>query len=74
MKLADTRVGQVVRVIAFERSTQEADAIRLGITSGSELTVLHKMTRGPLVVQCGVNQIAVGYPLAQRITVELTTP
>lgn len=69
MTLAEARVGQTVQIGAFLRPEQEAEAIRLGLVPGAELTVLQKMTRGPVVVQSGVSQIAVGYHLARRITV-----
>ncbi len=69
MTLADARVGGVVRVVSFDRPDQAAEAIRLGLVPGSELAILHKVTRGPLVVEAGVNQVAVGYHLARRITV-----
>lgn len=69
MTLAEARVGQTVRIAAFLRPGQEAEAIRLGLVPGAELTVIQKMIRGPVVVQTGVSQIAVGYHLARRISV-----
>lgn len=69
MTLAEAKVGLTVRVESFNHAAQAAEAIRLGIVPGCELKVLHKVTRGPLVVESGVNQIAVGYQLAVRIVV-----
>ncbi len=69
MTLADTHVGYRVRIEAFDRTDQEAEAIRLGLMVGHEVTVRHKMARGPLVLQSGVTEIAIGYHLARRIHV-----
>ncbi len=69
MTLADARVGLTLRIEAFDRPDQEAEAIRLGLMVGHEVTVRHKISRGPLVVQSGVSEIAVGYHLARRIQV-----
>ncbi|NMP24021.1 FeoA family protein [Sulfobacillus harzensis] len=67
MTLAEAKVGTTVRIAAFKGALQEAEAIRLGLVPGAELTVVQKLGRGPVVVQQGVTQIAVGYTLAQRI-------
>ena len=69
MTLADARVGITVRIQAFDRPDQEAEAIRLGLMVGHDVTVRHKIAHGPLVLQSGVSEIAVGYHLARRIQV-----
>lgn len=69
MTLADVKVGQRVRVVAIERTSQTADAIRLGIVPGREVTVLTKVRYGPVVVRYGVSEVAIGYRLARRIVV-----
>ncbi|MCY0897840.1 MAG: ferrous iron transport protein A [Firmicutes bacterium] len=69
MTLAEAKAGSTVTVEAFVGADQASEAIRLGIVPGRELKILRKITRGPLVVQAGVSQIAVGYHLARRITV-----
>lgn len=70
MTLADIKVGQRVRVASIAPSSQAAEAIRLGIVPGCELVVLTKVQYGPVVVQSGVSEVAIGYRLARRIMVE----
>jgi ferrous iron transport protein A len=72
MTLADVPVGQQVRVVAIEHSSQVADAIRLGLVPGCEVAVLSKVRYGPVVVQSGVSEVAIGYRLARRIVVQRT--
>lgn len=69
MTLADAKAGEHIRVDSIGQSSQTSDIIRLGITVGSELTVAHKVRRGPIVVDTGVSEIAMGYALARRIVV-----
>ena len=70
MTLAEARVGHQVVIRSFQRPEMEAEVIRMGITVGSLVSVVQKITRGPVVVSSGVGEIAVGYHLARRIVVE----
>lgn len=70
MKLADARVGMTVRVTAFERADHAAEAARLGLVPGCQVTVVQKMPNGPVVVECGVTQMAVAFVLARRVVVD----
>ncbi|MCY0877487.1 MAG: ferrous iron transport protein A [Firmicutes bacterium] len=70
MTLAEARVGSRVAVEAFVNTEQASEAIRLGIAPGRELLVVRKIAGGPLVVQSGVSQIAIGYGLARCIAVK----
>ncbi|PSR22224.1 MAG: ferrous iron transport protein A [Sulfobacillus acidophilus] len=70
MTLADVRVGQKVRVVAIEHTSQAAEVIRLGIIPGLDLAVVTKVRSGPVVVQNGVSEVAIGYRLARRIVVQ----
>ena len=71
MTLAEAPVGAHVVVQAFERDRYAAEAIRLGVTAGRELTVLQNLRRGPVVVDTGVSEVAIGYALARVIRVHL---
>jgi Fe2+ transport system protein FeoA len=67
--LADAKVGERVMVDDVGVTGQAAELIRLGLSVGSVVTVLHKASRGPVVVQTGYSEIAVGRTLARRISV-----
>lgn len=69
MTLADAKAGERVRVETLGSASQGDEAIRLGIVPGSQLTVLSKVNRGPVVVRGGASEIAVGYWLARQIAV-----
>jgi len=69
MTLDRVKVGQSVVIESFLNPESSAEAIRLGLVPGHRLTVVHKVSGGPVVVRTAVTEIAVGYRLACRIDV-----
>ncbi|MBP8629062.1 MAG: ferrous iron transport protein A [Negativicutes bacterium] len=69
MVLAEVERGQKVRILKIEDETIRAQAIRFGISSGSEVKCSEKIVAGPIIISKGKQEIAIGRKLAERITV-----
>ncbi|MDI6823044.1 MAG: ferrous iron transport protein A [Bacillota bacterium] len=69
--LAAAPVGARVRIRYLGDGDMRAQAIRLGLGPGSEVTVWARLPRGPVLVSRGPQHIAVGYRLAGQIWVEI---
>lgn len=70
MTLSDAEVGQTVRIIAIPDNQSRVEAIRIGLTVGSLITIHQKLGKGPLVVRSAQTRIAIGRPLAAKVVVE----
>ena len=69
MVLAEVERGQKVRILKIEDETIRAQAIRFGISSGSEVQCSEKIVAGPIIISKRKQEIAIGRKLAERITV-----
>lgn len=72
--LAAAPVGARVRLRYLEDGTLRAQAIRLGLGPGSEVTVWARLPGGPVLLSRGTQRIAVGHRLASRTWVEILPP
>lgn len=69
MKLADMRPGECAKVTRIDDPTVRAQAIRFGISEGSEIICDEVIPAGPVIIRRGLMQYAVGRNLAQHIEV-----
>ncbi len=69
MKLADMKPGERAKVTRIEDATVRAQAIRFGISEGSEIICDEVIPAGPVIIRRGLMQYAVGRNLAQHIEV-----
>jgi Fe2+ transport system protein FeoA len=69
MTLSDLKRGEVVLVQCIANDLVRAQAIRFGISEGSEIMVEEVLPAGPVIVQRGNMHYAVGRSLAREITV-----
>lgn len=69
MMLAEIERGQKVRILNIDDEKIRAQAIRFGISNGSEVKCSEKITAGPIIIAKGKQEIAIGRKLAERITV-----
>jgi Fe2+ transport system protein FeoA len=67
--LADMVAGDRLIIDSMGPSELCMQALRLGISEGSEVTVVTKLPAGPVVVRSGLQEIAIGRRLAGRIGV-----
>lgn len=70
MTLNEAHGGQAIRICTVPSGPSGLEAIRLGVRAGIVAQVVQTLRRGPVVVQVGQSQIAIGYGLAQQIQVE----
>ena len=74
MTLEQANVGDRVVVGAIADPETATMAMRLGIAEGAELTLVSKVPGGPVVVQRGKVEIALGRALCKDIGVSKVTP
>ena len=72
--LAAAPVGARVRLRYLGDGSLRAQAIRLGLGPGSEVTVWARLPGGPVLLSRGTQRIAVGYRLASQTWVEILSP
>jgi len=72
--LAAAPVGARVRIRYLGDGSLRAQAIRLGLGPGSEVTVWARLPGGPVLLSRGAQRIAVGYRLASQTWVEILAP
>lgn len=70
MTLDQARTGSVVRILSIPDGVHRAQLIRLGLSEGTRVRCAQQFRRGPMVVQCCRQEIALGRRLAQRIEVQ----
>jgi Fe2+ transport system protein FeoA len=63
------RPGERATVVSIDDPDMSTQAIRLGMSEGSHVTVVTKIPAGPVVIQVGRQEIAVGRGLARKIEV-----
>jgi len=69
--MQDGKTGRVVEIQGGRGMAGHLEA--LGIRMGAQLTkVSSQFMRGPVVVQLGNTQVAIGFGMASRILVEVT--
>lgn len=61
--------GEHLRVVSVDDEDAKVKAIRLGVCEGSCVSCVTKLPKGPVVVQSGLQEIAIGRGLARRIRV-----
>ena len=69
-KMPAGKTGRVSSVDGGQGFRRRLEA--LGIVPGTEVTkVSSQLMRGPAIVRVGMTQVAIGYGMARKITVEL---
>jgi len=71
MTLDQVNKGQRFQIISIPDKHISAQAIRLGIYEGAKLTCVYKSPAGPVIIQNGMQEIAIGRGLAKKIEVQL---
>lgn len=69
MCLSDLRRGQKARVESIPDENLRTQLLRFGISSGTRITCHSRLPLGPVVLQFGGQEIALGRELARQITV-----
>ncbi len=69
MTLSDLKRGDVALIQCITNDVVRAQAIRFGISEGSEITVEEVLRAGPVIVQRGNMHYAIGRNLANEISV-----
>ncbi|HSL93052.1 MAG TPA: FeoA family protein [Bacillota bacterium] len=69
MTLSELKRGEVALIHCIANDLVRAQAIRFGISEGSEIMVEEVLPAGPVIVQRGNMHYAVGRNLAKEITV-----
>lgn len=71
MRLDQVNKGQRFQIISIPDKHISTQAIRLGIYEGAKLACVYKLPAGPVVIQNGMQEIAIGRGLAKRIEVKI---
>ncbi len=71
MTLDQVNKGQIFQIVSIPDKHVSAQAIRLGIYEGARLTCVYKFPAGPVIIQNGMQEIAIGRGLAKKIQVQL---
>ncbi|ADL13457.1 FeoA family protein [Acetohalobium arabaticum] len=71
MTLADVKRGDEFQITTIPEENVRAQALRFGISEGSEVSCAEKVPGGPVIVARNLQEIAVGRNLAEQIAVEL---
>jgi len=69
MTLDQANKGEKFEILSIPDHNISAQAIRLGIYEGAKLTCAYKLPAGPIIIQNGMQEIAIGRRLAKRITI-----
>ena len=71
MRLVDAQIGEVVRVVGFRGRKLDARLLQVGLYPGDRMRVLRLAPLGgPLLVDVGGREMALGRGVARRILVE----
>lgn len=71
MTLDEVMRGARIKILDIPDQQARAQAIRFGISVGSEVVCIEKIFAGPIVLSRSKQEIAIGRQLAKRIQVEL---
>lgn len=69
-KLSSSKIGSKIKLIDIPHSLK-ADLIRLGLCEGDVVTCIAKIPSGPVVLEKGFQEIAIGRNFAKDINVDL---
>lgn len=71
MRLIEAKIGEALRVVGFSGAKANARLLRVGLYPGDRLRVLREAPLGgPMLVDVGGREIALGRDIAARIMVE----
>ena len=71
MRLVDVKIGEVVRVVGFRGNKVDARLLQVGLYPGDRMRLLRLAPLGgPLLVDVGGREMALGRAVARRILVE----
>jgi ferrous iron transport protein A len=68
--LDKAKKGTYITVRSLPQGLLKVQLIRLGITEGSKVYCLERLPGGTVVLQKSRQEIAIGYDLAKKITIE----
>ena len=71
MRLSEVKAGRSLRIISIPDDEIRVRAIRLGMFEGADAECIFKINKGPVMLNVGGQEIAVGNPLAEKIIVNL---
>ncbi|HHX74049.1 MAG TPA: ferrous iron transport protein A [Firmicutes bacterium] len=69
MTLAEVKQGQRVEICRIPDEIIRAQAIRFGVCEGTVVRCAEKLPAGPVVISKGLQELAIGRKLAEKITV-----
>ena len=71
MRLVDSKIGEMVRVVGFSGGRMKTKLLQVGLYPGDRLRVLREAPLGgPLLVEAGGREMALGREVAALILVE----
>lgn len=62
--------GQKVEICSIADATVRAQAIRFGVFEGAVVICAEKLPAGPVVINKGHQELAIGYGLAKKILIK----
>lgn len=74
LPLARVPAGTRVRVVSIPDPEVRAQALRLGLHPGAEVTVSYRLRGGPVILGIGDQELALGHALAAAIAVAPCAP
>lgn len=69
MTLDEAERGQEVKIISVAAGDIRVQAIRFGVSTGEVVKCVEKIWQGPIIIERGKQEIAVGRNLAKKIQV-----
>lgn len=70
MILSDCKKGDKLEIIKIKDGWAKEQVIRFGLLQGAVIICLYNITNGPVVIKRGNQIIAIGYPIASKISVK----
>ena len=71
MRLIEAKIGDIMRVVAFGGGKADARLLQVGLFPGDQVRVLREAPLGgPLLVDVGGRELALGREVAAQIIVE----
>lgn len=72
MTLNQVKKRDTFRIISIHDNEIRTQAIRLGMSDGTEAKCVYKISGGPILLDIGGQEIAVGSSLAEKIEISET--
>lgn len=69
--LDKVKKGDAIKIISIPDDQVRAQAIRFGIAENEIVKIVQVVPAGPIVLEKGKQEIAIGRNLAQKITIEI---